>query len=232
MIFIYTEDIIDSANKYCYEDVFATAYFGSDHFRHYTPYSMSSCIVREMYTYKGKSLKQCDVSSMYPVILLQEYMNKYCKYNFEKIRIKKIIEAENPRKVIFELCKLAGIDIDEDQLKRENLKYYNERNARVQKMALHEFYTTYLPGFAEWLAQLKVKSATKGYAGYKVVSRFLEHKESIIMDRVLAKCHENNIFALGVHDAVDCEEGSERKVQRWIKESMKQEGYICNVTID
>ena len=232
--FIYIEDLIDNANKYAYEECKPTAFFASSYFRHYTPYSMSNCVIRSLMRYNGNPLDQVDVASMHPVILLQEYMKRFMKYETERETIMKIITAPNPRNILLELCHEVGINITSDEIKVENLAYYNMRQKDACHMKLHKMYEQKLSGFCEWLAEMKTKSVAghKGYWNHKFVSRWLEWKESTIMDRVLEKCWDNGIFALGIHDGIDVEQGKGELVASWIKESMHDAGYICNVTVN
>lgn len=232
--FIYIEDLIDNANKYAYEGCKPTAFYSSDYFRHYTPYSQSNCVMRSLMTYKGNVLDQCDVASMYPVILLQTYDKRFRVNEFEHDLIMEIINASNPRDILMKWCAELNINITKDEMKVENISYYNMRNADAIHMKLHKMYEKKLPGFAEWLTQLKTKTlaGNKGYWQHRFVSRWLEWQESIIMEPVLIKCYDDGIFAMGIHDGIDVEQGKGEIVAQWIKQSMTDNGYICNVTVN
>ena len=102
--------------------------------------------MRSMIRYNGELLDQCDVASMYPVILLQKYMNDFCDDDNEKQLINEVIHAENPRNIFMKWC---------DELNEEKDIQVAEGAYFLTEKAWDKVYQKWMDIFRSWIAENK-----------------------------------------------------------------------------
>ena len=200
--------------------VSSPCYYTKSHDRVYAPSIMLPSVIRRSFTYNGHQLVWIDVASMHPVILLNDAL-EYSSEDEMHI-ILKIVNAENPRK---ELYNLLQTNISWDEFKVEHLKFLNCKIDQMRKMPFYEKYKELLPSF------IKVLELAKETFGYKCISRYLLAKESTIMEDLKLKCYENSILAIGAHDGVDVQYDKVNEALELFNDVKKKYKLIMNVTI-
>jgi hypothetical protein len=151
-------------------------------------------------------------------------------------------EERHPRK---RLADMAGKPCD-DAFKTALLSWYNcpswqmiwQMNGETGEISSYSdksiitqaYYRVGLTGFVKWLSDWKTQRRCKD--SHKVVSAWLLKEESRIMDYALATCFDRGIFALGVHDGIDCDPAKVVEVRSIIMDSFAMHGYPCALKDD
>ena len=234
-------------------------YFYSHHMdRIYGPYQQLPSCIRARYRYNGRSLAWIDYSSMHPTLLMM-YYRKECggmkipNFEHECAVISDILGLDrdiistpewNPRKKLLEYATREGVrGIDDDNLKRYNLVYFNESITDQKFNPCTALYRKILPGFHEWLVNMKKvrdvvetdrkgKQHTRKTSGYKVTSRWMLNMEARLMEQVIGRIRSAGIFAMLCHDGVDVERPRVEEAMRIFAKTLIEWDLPINLTID
>ena len=111
-------------------------------------------------------------------------------------------------------------------LKVAQLSYYNQKISVSKHTPLNELYELVLPMFSAWLRDIK----GLGDSNHKTVSRWLLHKESELMERVITAVRERGIFCIMAHDGIDVDPARAWEAERIFREVCLANNLPPNVT--
>lgn len=213
--------------------------------RHYGPYIGMATDVRKLFTWKGKRLTWLDYASMHPTLLLLRFCDQAVPEGHEEQFMKecKLIDRilgvnrdyistpeHNPREVLMEIyeenkSKMSNV-ITCRILKVAQLSYYNQKISVSQHTPLNELYELVLPMFSAWLRDIK----GQGDSNHKTVSRWLLHKESVLMEKVITAVRGRGIFCVMAHDGIDVDPARAYEAECIFKEVCMASNLPPNVT--
>jgi hypothetical protein len=141
--------------------------------------------IRNLVTYKGVNLRDCDYSCLHPNIVMHEYGGSSQYLTHEKL-------AEY-------------LKIEELEVKIEHLSFFNKQFWQMKKSPLFKYYQENEPWMLENLINEKLNNEIKQKENkHKITSRRLFKKEVEIMTDAIEELNHQGIYVMYVYDALFC----------------------------